>query len=108
LVTSVPSFAYPANVGATANRDFFYAYSDVLVERGDNIRLQDVRLDYELTRQQIKKMPFRSVVIYSYVSNLGILWKANNKGIDPDYIPSNYYVQGLPGISVSAGIKIDF
>jgi hypothetical protein len=38
-----------------------------------------------------------------YANNLGILWKANNKGIDPDYIA------GTPNPrTIAAGVRIDF
>jgi hypothetical protein len=41
--------------------------------------------------------------IYVYANNLGILWRANNKGIDPDY------VSGIPNPkTIAAGLKIDF
>jgi hypothetical protein len=40
---------------------------------------------------------------YLYVNNIGLLWRANNKGIDPDYVNS------IPNPrSLSAGVKVDF
>lgn len=80
-VTDVPSM--PNNTDPA--RDNFYANSEVLVERGDHIRLQDIRLSYEFTRTSQRKLPFAYLQLYLYANNLGILWKANNKGIDPDY-----------------------
>jgi TonB-linked SusC/RagA family outer membrane protein len=79
--TSVPSMIYPANI----NRDIFYATSEVLVEKGDHIRLQDIRLSYDLFRNANLKIPFEKLQLYVYMNNLGILWRANNKGIDPDF-----------------------
>jgi hypothetical protein len=38
-----------------------------------------------------------------YANNLGIIWKANHAGIDPDYI------SGTPNPkTIAAGLKIDF
>lgn len=68
---NVPSMVYPGN----STRDDYYLRSEILVERGDHIRLQDVQLSYRWGKLQL----------YSYVSNIGILWRANRHDIDPDY-----------------------
>ena len=80
LTTNVPSLVYPSN----SNRALFYTYSSVLVDNGDNIRLQDIRVGYDLKRIFKGKSPFKKVQVYTYASNIGILWKANKDGIDPD------------------------
>ncbi|WP_225975600.1 SusC/RagA family TonB-linked outer membrane protein [Panacibacter ginsenosidivorans] len=96
--TSVPSMVYPAVSG----RDQFYTNSAVLVERADHIRLQDITLSYTITRNKVKKLPFRSIRLYAYANNLGLLWKANDKGLDPDY-PT-----GIPPVRMYAfGLKAD-
>jgi len=74
--THVPAFIYPLN--GLANT--FYLYSESLVERGDHIRLQDIRFSYSL-RQPVKGVSKLSV--FAFASNLGILWRANNLGLDP-------------------------
>lgn len=107
-LTNVPALVYPANSGPTANRDFFYNNSEILVEKGDHIRLQDIRLDYDFKKQNLRKLPFESIKIYVYASNLGILWRANNQGIDPDYIPGVFSNTSLRGKTIATGIKIDF
>lgn len=97
--TNVPSLQYPNN----RSRDFFYQYSSVLVEKGDHIRLQDIRLSYAFDRQKLKKLPIQSLQFYVYANNIGLLWKANKQGIDPDYI------SGIPAPrTIAGGIKIDF
>lgn len=98
-VTNVPSMVYPID----RNRDIFYQYSTVLVEKGDHIRLQDVQLSYELKRSTYPRLPVSSVRFYLYANNLGILWKANHAGIDPDY------VSGIPNPrTLAIGMKTDF
>jgi len=95
-ITNVPSLIYPT----TAARTSIYQYSDVLVEKGDHVRLRDIRLGY--TFNKTKYLPVRNLNIFCYVNNLGILWKANHKNIDPDA------VTGLPAIrSVAFGIRMD-
>ena len=97
--TNIPSMPYPLN-GA---REYFYSYSNATVEKGDHVRLQDIRLDYTLTKQHTRFLPFQSLQFYIYVNNVAILWRANKKGIDPD-IPSG---TPLPR-SYAFGIKADF
>ncbi|WP_179412694.1 SusC/RagA family TonB-linked outer membrane protein [Mucilaginibacter sp. E4BP6] len=83
LHTNVPSVIYPSD----PNRNEFYQYSSILVDNADNIRLQDIRVSYNLTKKEWHNMPFKSLQIYGYASNLGIIWRANKFGIDPD-VPS--------------------
>lgn len=79
--TKVPSLSYPAN----SQRDQFYNQSSVNVEKGDNIRLQDLRLAWDTDRGHGKKLPFKHLQVYLYASNLGLLWKATKTALDPDY-----------------------
>lgn len=96
LHTNIPSFIYPNNF----RRDAFYRQSEIHVLKGDHIRLQYVNLSYALT---VKKLPFESIQVYLNASNLGVIWRANNYGIDPDF-PS-----GLPTPkSFAFGLKADF
>lgn len=83
--TNIPSFTFPLN----QLRDEFFQYSDVNVERGDHIRLQDVQLSYDLP-QKIIGRHLKSLQIYGYASNLGIIWRANKQKIDPDFVNNQY------------------
>jgi TonB-dependent starch-binding outer membrane protein SusC len=83
-LTHVPSMIYPND----ANRDEFYLSSSVNVDRGDHIRLQFINLSYDLNKSLLKGFPFQSVQCYVNASNLGILWRANKDGLDPDYANS--------------------
>jgi TonB-linked SusC/RagA family outer membrane protein len=80
LHTTVPSLIYPSD----SYRDVFYSGSEDVVDRGDQIRLQDIRLSYQLNQRNFKHLPFKNLQIYSYVNNVGILWRANKDGLDPD------------------------
>ncbi|MFA5246031.1 MAG: SusC/RagA family TonB-linked outer membrane protein, partial [Pedobacter sp.] len=79
--TSVPAF--PADNNSA--RDNFYRNAEILVEKGDNLRLQDISLSYDLTNKQWPKLPVRKLSIFIYLNNGGLLWTANEKSIDPDY-----------------------
>lgn len=81
-ITDVPSMPKSAD----ANRDLFYSYAEPLVEKGDHIRLQDVRLEYDFKRIVPKTWKIHSVVAYIYVANLGVIWSKNKLNIDPDFL----------------------
>jgi len=46
--------------------------------------LQDITLNYDLTRSVWKASPFSNLTVYGYINNVGILWRANHDGLDPD------------------------
>ncbi len=101
LITNVPSL--PS--GSNTNRDQVFQNSDVLVTKGDYIRLQDVRLNYTLSKAQTGKWPFQSTQVFLYMNNVGILWKANHYGIDPDF----YALSSMPNPrTISAGVNVNF
>ena len=74
--TNIPSLVYPSN----GSRAIFYTNSDIHIYRADHIRLQDIRIQYEL----------KSFTAFCMVNNVGILWKANPVGTDPDVGNSTY------------------
>ncbi len=98
--TNVPSMVYPDN----GSRDEFYNLSSILVDKADQVRWQDIRLSYTMAPKNQKKFPFASLQIYSYINNIGILWRANKDHIDPDTMSFGEY--GLPvTMSFSVGIR---
>ncbi|MCS4225851.1 SusC/RagA family TonB-linked outer membrane protein [Sphingobacterium sp. BIGb0165] len=88
LNTNVPSLVYPID----PFRDEFYSKSSVLVEKGDNIRLQDLSFSYTFN----KIRGIKNLSIYGFVKNINwILWRANKLGLDPEYrdaipLPTSY------------------
>ncbi|MEO7045800.1 MAG: hypothetical protein ABI091_10880, partial [Ferruginibacter sp.] len=105
LTTNVPSFQLPPY---TSGRDAFYQYSSALVDKGDNIRLKDIRLSYELDKSKIKGLPFSHISIYGYADNIGIIWRANKDHLDPDLvIGSSLSSYPLPR-TYAFGIKANF
>ncbi len=80
--TDVPSFVYPYPTNNL--RDLFYNQSTVLVEKGDHIRLQYINLSYSLGKKILNRLSMKSFQVSLYINNVGILWRANDKDIDPD------------------------
>jgi len=102
LHTSVPSLSLTGDGG----RDAVYLRSGVLVDKGDNIRLQDIRLAWTLDRLPGRRLPLKDLSIYGYASNLGLLWRANKDGLDPDYVYGNSAIK--PVHTYSLGVRAHF
>lgn len=99
LHTTVPSIGYPVN----RYRDQFYQNSEVTVKKGDHFRLQDIHLSYDLNEKLVAFIPIRKLSLSFYARNLGILWRANDVNMDPDYRSA------LPApLSLSLGLKASF
>lgn len=98
--TNVPSMLYPTNTA----RDNFYSNTEVLLEKGGNIRIEDIRAGYEIRKEQFKKLPLQSLQLFALVSNVGTIWTANKRGIDPNYVNAGY----LPPINWSVGLRAGF
>ncbi|MDX1956280.1 MAG: SusC/RagA family TonB-linked outer membrane protein [Chitinophagaceae bacterium] len=97
-ITSVPSLVFPLD----NSRDQFYLFSETLVEKADNVRLEDIRLSYRWNYSSKKSKVVRELNLYVY-SNLDVLlWKANGESIDPFY--NGFARQGR---SVSIGFNIN-
>ena len=104
--TTVPSMASYTDDGF---RDKFYANSQATVTKGDHIRLQDISLALDLDRSNWKHIPLKHVQVYAYANNLGILWRANEFGIDPDLVLSSAERLSYPTPrSFSLGLKANF
>jgi TonB-linked SusC/RagA family outer membrane protein len=83
--TTVP--ALPSSMAEVINENnLFYYYSDILVENASFIRLRQVSLKYDL-QKWCKKLPLKGVSFTLLAQNLGLIWKANHVGIDPEAIP---------------------
>lgn len=103
--TNIPSIVYSS---VDANRAFFYMYSDALVEKGDHIRLQDIALSYDLNETILKKLGFIGLQLYGNVNNVGIIWRSNKQGLDPDIFTQGS-LSGYPNPrTISVGIKANF
>ena len=96
LHTNVPSFVYPTD----SSRDQFYNQSSVNVEKGDNIRLQDLRLGYELGDGTLR---LKRLQVFLYATNLGVIWKATKTSLDPDY---PYGIR--PAKTIALGLNANF
>lgn len=94
--TDIPSIPLAANL----NRNTFELYNESLVESGNHIRLQDIQLQYDLSHFN---GALKSLQVYLYTANLGIIWKESKKLKDPDFPNSP-----APAKSIAFGLRTQF
>ena len=95
-ITDVPSLPASRNI----NRDNLYLFSEALVERGDHIRFQDIRLGYRFPSKP--SSPFTNFELYSFINNVGMIWKASDDPLDPDFRSMK------PLRSIAFGLRANF
>ncbi|WP_019941330.1 SusC/RagA family TonB-linked outer membrane protein [Dyadobacter beijingensis] len=100
-ITNVPALVYPSN----DTRNTFYQYASALVEKGDHFRFQDIRLSFDIASVS-KRLSYAQV--YLYANNLGILWRANHQGLDPDYVSVTTRHALVAPSSISIGFRTSF
>lgn len=98
--TNVPALLYPNDF----QRDNAYVYSDLLVDKADNIRFQDIQLNWNIRNLRTLKNYFAGFQVYFYMNNIGYIWKANKSGFDPDF-PVQSVSMMPPQKSFAIGIK---
>jgi TonB-dependent starch-binding outer membrane protein SusC len=98
-ITNVPSMVYPD----VSLRDYFYLLSQNTVDKAAHVRLQFINLAYDFSKLLPGHTVFKSIRLYINAANLGILWRANKDGIDPEY-PTSI----PPSATYTAGLRTNF
>lgn len=105
LRTNVPSMIYPLSSNQEG-RDQFYSASEVNTLRGDNIRVQDLRLQYSFNSIYDQRSTIKSMTIFAYLNNLNfILWKKDKSAFDPDFVGGSNFLAPTPK-SFTFGINL--
>lgn len=81
----------------------YYGRSAAIISKGDHIRLQDINISYTLNSPMLKKYGLHNIRIYGYARNLGILWRANKEGIDPDLPTAAYPAPASYALGLTLG-----
>ncbi len=102
LHTNVPGFT--SNYIAI-NR---YKYADINVAKGDYLRWRQISLNYRIDNRLLSRIGINSADVSCSVSNLGLLWKANHAGIDPDYTGGLASINLPPKKSYTLSLNINF
>ncbi|MEQ8469679.1 MAG: SusC/RagA family TonB-linked outer membrane protein [Marinoscillum sp.] len=96
--TDIPSMPEEAD----SYRDYIYNASEILVEKGDHIRFEDINLSYSMSKTDQPWLPIKELRIFLYARNLGILWQASKSGLDPDYPNASYRTPRTYSVGLNA------
>lgn len=95
----------PGITGVNFNSINRYRFSDALVRKADNIRLQQISLAYIVPQRFLPRNFVKSLSVSANVRNLGIVWRANKDGLDPEYVNNGNYGSITPTPSYVFGIN---
>lgn len=94
--------------GSNSYTESWFSNSDALIESGSHIRLRELSLAYSFKPELMKKMHLKQLSLLAYARDLGLLWKKNDAGIDPDFVPNAYYTIVPPATSFAFGLRASF
>lgn len=83
--TSIPSYVSSNSVSSTRRDVGYYQYANTNVLNASYIKMRDITLGYSLPTFLTQKLKADQISFRVQLSNI-MLWKANNKGIDPEFI----------------------
>ena len=98
----------PGLPNVTTNSSNRYKMSDLLVESGSFIRLQQINAGYQVPSKVLARTPVKSIGINFSVRNLGLIWRSNKSGLDPSYIMSTNYSNLPPSPSYYMSLNASF
>jgi len=101
--TNVPGLA---NINYSSLSRFNYA--DINVLPADNIRLKMISLSYRLPEEVLQSIFVKNVKFSLEVRNLGLLWKKNKEGYDPQYLSTARYSTLAPSRNYSFRLSMSF
>jgi TonB-linked SusC/RagA family outer membrane protein len=104
LMTNVPGIS-----NVNSNSVNWYTGSDINVRDGGNVRLQQVTLSYMMPQALLRRIPvFKAASISGSATNLGIIWRKNKDGIDPDYVMTGEYNNLPPTANYVINLNLTF
>lgn len=87
-LTNIPSYVAAANLSGSRRDVRHYTLADINVLNASFIKIRDIALSYELPARWIRHIGTERLNFRAQMSNL-MLWKANDKGIDPEFQPAS-------------------
>ena len=85
---NLPGFAKPKDV-QTYLWDRYAPNISYLVESSSYIQCKEINLDYTLPAKVVRKGGFSSAKVFVQARDLGLIWKANSKNYNPDWLPGS-------------------
>ncbi len=81
-------------------------YLEARIEDASYVRFKELMLSYRLPQSVISKIGFDGIRVYTHINNIGLLWTANDKGIDPDYPMGASFFR--PETTYTLGVNMTF
>lgn len=100
--TDIPPFAN-ANETQLYLWDRYVPYLSGLVESSSYIECKEVMLNYNLPASLLGKVKMRNVKVFAELRDLGLIWAANKKGYNPDWLPGTDRPLGTYTFGVNIG-----
>lgn len=101
--TDIPPFP-KANETNLYLWDRYVPYLSGLVESSSYIECKEVMLNYTLPPSVMGKTRLRNVKLFAQLRDLGLVWTANEKGYNPDWLPGT----DRPLATCTFGVNIRF
>jgi TonB-linked SusC/RagA family outer membrane protein len=84
--------------------DRYTPYLSGLVESSSYIECKQISLQYDLPQKIAKAIQMKNLKVFAQVSDIGLIWAANKKGYNPDWLPGS----NKPVTSYLLGINFKF
>jgi TonB-linked SusC/RagA family outer membrane protein len=75
-----------------------------LVESSSFVELKEIDLEYNFSNSIIQKLQLNNLRLFAQVRDLGMLWHANSKGYNPEWLPGTQ----RPVTSYTFGLNVKF
>lgn len=85
-----------------------YKWSDLLTESGSHVRLQQISMGYQIPSRVLSGLFLKSGSVSLSARNLGIIWRKNKSGVDPNYIVTNNYSNLPPAKAYFLSVNASF
>ncbi|WP_316818063.1 SusC/RagA family TonB-linked outer membrane protein [Pedobacter nyackensis] len=107
--TNIPAFLASTSESGTRRELEYYRRADINVLDASYIKLRDITLSYSLPKLIASKLNADAITFRGQVSNI-MLWKANDKGIDPEFINGLYGTRTVMSKqhTVTLGVHVTF
>lgn len=108
--TNVPSFVASRQESNARRGDLsYYKYADINVLDASYVKIRDLTLSYAFLPQLTQRLGIQSFSIFMQATNF-MVWKANHKGIDPEFFDRYNGRSDIPPYkhSYSMGVNVTF
>ncbi|RKR84058.1 TonB-linked SusC/RagA family outer membrane protein [Mucilaginibacter gracilis] len=99
--TDVPGLA-----GNSFNSVSRFLGADINLRDAGNIRLQQVSLSYRLPQSFTRGQYIKAITVGATAANLGLIWRANKDGLDPDYQVTGTYTNLPPSATFLFNLNV--